>query len=89
MSDPKYSFNITGNVNGKLKNTYTSKYNYIISQYHPITKYLKKISVKFQLPPANPRPELGLHRFSGPFSTDHHYQQTVQQTGKIYFPIQP
>lgn len=54
--------------------------NFLQSSYYNLSK---NISFKFQLPPSNPRPELGLHRFSAPFSTDHQYQQTVKNTGKF------
>ena len=52
-----------------------------ISHKHPNRSCTKNKSVKFQLPPATSRPELGLHRYQGPFRTDHDYQHIVQHSG--------
>ena len=35
------------------------------------------------MPPANPRPKLGAHRYQGPFATNHDYQQVIQREGNI------
>ena len=32
--------------------------------------------------PANPRPELGAHRYQGPFATSHDYQEVREREGK-------
>ena len=33
------------------------------------------------MPPANPRPELGAHRYQGPFATSHDYQAVREREG--------
>ena len=34
------------------------------------------------MPPAYPRPELGAHRYQGPFATSHDYQEVGEREGK-------
>ena len=41
------------------------------------------------MPPTSSRPELGIHRFTQPFSTDHQYIKQQKSIGKPNYLINP